>query len=76
MSDEPNADVDRVKKAAQDLAEHFDSVHIFATRAEDDSTVTVSWGCGNWFARYGQIRTWLIYKDEESRGEQRRSEEQ
>jgi hypothetical protein len=67
---EAEADVEIVKKACLSLGEHFDSVHIFATRHEPatlDGTVTVAYGSGNWFARYGQIQEWMIKQDEQAR---------
>jgi len=55
-------DMRRIREACEVLSEHFDSVQIFATRHEmgtDDGTVNVSYGVGNWFARYGQIHQWM-----------------
>jgi hypothetical protein len=53
--------------ALQGLGEHFDSVQIFVTRheaGEKGGTLAVKRGCGNIYARYGQIREWLIEQDE------------
>lgn len=77
MSDESDIELQRVKDACEVLAEHFDSVHIFTTRLKDDEapgdrgTVHITWGSGNWFTRYGQIKSWLIKQDEQSRKEVR-----
>lgn len=63
-------DLKIVTKAIQDLSEHFDSIQIFATRYDANSegaTVNVSKGTGNWFARAGQVREWIIKEDEASR---------
>jgi hypothetical protein len=59
-------DLDRVKKACSELGEHFDTVQIFVTRHEpsEGGTVNVQWGEGNWFARYGQVKSWTISEDE------------
>jgi len=65
-----NHDLKLLEDAAKKLGEHFDSVQIFATRHEptiEDGTITVSYGVGNWFARYGQIKEWLIKSDERTR---------
>lgn len=65
-----NSDTERVAKAAESLGEHFDSVQIFCSRHESgshDGTIRVIKGCGNWFARYGQVREWMIREDEQSR---------
>ena len=62
---------DLVKKACQELGEHFDSVQIFVSRHEqgiEDGTLDASWGVGNFFSRYGQIKFWLL-KQESARGE-------
>jgi hypothetical protein len=78
MTPQEQADLDRLKEACQKLGEHYDSVHIFATRHESgalNGTVNAQWGQGNWFARYGQIQAWLIKQDEGSRSEYRRDNE-
>jgi len=70
MSESINADLARVRKHAEELGEHFDGVQIFCSRHEagtEDGTIHVTYGGGNWFARYGQIREWLIQKDEQTR---------
>lgn len=73
MSDR-EADLERVKVAAQSLGEHFDSVQIFVTRHaayEENGTIKVNYGEGNWFSRYGQIAEWMLCTDERIRKEVR-----
>jgi hypothetical protein len=56
-------DEKRVREAAEALGEHFDAVIIFATRYESElasGTIRVSHGTGNWYARYGQVREWIV----------------
>jgi hypothetical protein len=57
-----------LRNAVSQLMEHFDTVQIFATKVElekdPDSTLNATWGRGNWFARYGQIQTWVNRKKE------------
>lgn len=49
-----------VKQAASLLKEHFDSVQIFATRYEgEQATTRVSYGLGDFFARYGVAELWV-----------------
>lgn len=63
-------DLSRVQDSLNILSEHFDSVHIFATRHEpeiEDGTVSVNRGVGNWYARYGQISEWMVKQDEFNR---------
>lgn len=63
-------DLEMVKKATESLGEHFDSVLILTTRydpAAADGTVNINYGCGNWFARYGQCREYLIKCDERTK---------
>lgn len=70
MNPSVESDMKLVREACESLSEHFDTVQVFATRYDsnlDQGTVNVLWGTGNWFARYGQIRTWLIKKDAETR---------
>lgn len=55
-----------VKRACQELGEHFDSVQIFVSRHEqgiEDGTLDASWGAGNFFSRYGQIKFWLLQQE-------------
>jgi hypothetical protein len=69
-----NEDLERCQRACEALSEHFDTVHIFATRHEpgqEGGTVNLSWGNGNWFARYGQISNWLNASNETTRAEAR-----
>lgn len=63
----PEDDLKRIQLACEALGEHFDSVMIFATRhepAEHQGTLTFRWGSGNWYARYGHVREWLIREEE------------
>lgn len=69
MSDK-DEDLQRVKQACETLGEFFDTVQIFATRfqpGEDDDpsagTVNLNWGSGNYFARSGQVREWIVKQD-------------
>ncbi len=76
-----NEHTDAVKmldKHVNELSEHFENVHIFVTRheGEKDQTRCVNRGSGNWFARYGQIREWLVYEDQKIRECAKRSESQ
>lgn len=64
------ADQDMVKKYAEELSEHFDTVQIFVTRhmpAELDGTRSINVGIGNCYARSGQVREWLVERDESCR---------
>lgn len=64
--DEKEADLALLKKHVEQLGEHYDCVQIFCSRhmpAEADGTVSVNWGSGNWFARFGQVREWMVYED-------------
>ncbi len=63
-------DMERVIRHVDQLCEHFDTVHIFATRhmpAEHDGTIIINQGSGNWSARYGQVREWIIMEEERMR---------
>lgn len=77
MDADKQADMEMVEKHVQQLAEHFDTVHIFTTRyvGETESTRSVQTGCGNYFARYGQAVEWVAQKDEEARIQERFDEE-
>lgn len=79
MNENSNADLDRIKRAVAELGEHFDTVQVFATRCEDgtlDGTINISYGAGNWFARYGQVARWIAKEDESERIEVRSAEQE
>lgn len=59
-----------IQKCVDELGEHFDTVQIFATRhekGENDGTVHVQLGAGNWFARYGHVTNWLVQENQSTR---------
>jgi hypothetical protein len=73
------ADVAMVRRAAEELGEHFDTVQVFATRhlpAEIEGTMSYQYGVGNVYGRYGQVSEWLIKEDERARAEIRRKEQE
>lgn len=51
------------------LSEHFDSVRIFWTKYDSDSSTTKSnsRGIGDWYAQSGAVREWLIRSEEDTR---------
>lgn len=67
-----STDMERVKAAVQTLMEHFDTVQIFASRYEIESerngeTTEIAYGDGNWFARFGQVKEWIVCTEQRSR---------
>ena len=57
-------------ECAAKLAEHFDSVRIFATKQGDGSmsnTLAFDVGRGNFYAQSGQIVEWLRVQDQYQR---------
>ena len=64
-------DMKVVNDALAKLGEHFDSVQIFANRQEvegqEQSMVNIYSGCGNWFARFGQVQHWLVTENERTK---------
>ena len=72
-------DTERVKNAVAALAEHFDTVQIFATRydgGEGNGTRRWQHGRGNWFARYGQVHEWLEREKETTRLDVKQQQEE
>ena len=65
------ADGQVLQKAVDMLSEHFDNVQIFVSRQEDGtrnrSTSFSVRGIGNYFARYGQVKRWLMMSEETDR---------
>lgn len=73
------SDMELVKKHAEGLGDHFDSVQIFVTRhepAQEGGTVNINYGSGNYFTRYGHIADWMIRQDERSRKRVREEQEE
>ena len=69
MDAKSQAELDRLQKAIDQLAEHYDTVHVFATRynPHEGTTMTVNKGCGNYYARMGQVQEWMVKNNEEAR---------
>lgn len=71
-----NADDVRMAKILRELSEHYNHVQIFVMRDDEDdeagATMHYVSGRGNWFARIGLIRTWLMRMDEQEKFFQRR----
>lgn len=51
------------------ILEHADTVHIFATRHDPvkRETAYVTFGIGNFYARYGGIKEWILREEERPR---------
>lgn len=66
---EEMAEADRlVREAVQKISEHVDAVTVFVTKKREngnDGTWRMAFGAGNYYARYGQIKQWVIFADEE-----------
>lgn len=63
-------EIDMVEKVVNELGEHFDSVQILVSRyasGDEDGTVNISMGIGNWYARYGHVKEWCVKCDERTR---------
>lgn len=54
--------------AVAGLSEHFDSVQVVCTRSETDGSWSMYMkGAGNYFARVGSVREWLLRDEEGTR---------
>lgn len=57
-----------VQRHVNQLSEHFDTVQILVTRYDrQQCTTNIARGTGNWFARYGQMRSFVMREDERER---------
>lgn len=74
MTEQQKADVGGVQRRWMRWGSIGDVVQIFVCRQENSQggTVNVALGTGNWFARYGQVRHWLLKEEEGARMEARR----
>lgn len=70
-------DIARVEKALDSLADFFETVHIFVTRhsSDNEGTVGVTRGSGNWYARYGQVKEWALRQEEAANIQERKNNE-
>lgn len=60
------SDETRLAQALAMLGEHFDTVQIFVTRHEAGSlngTIGACKGEGNWYARLGYVKEWILQHD-------------
>ncbi len=75
MTDDP--DMQLLDKAIESLGEHFETVQIFCTRNSDDNngTINAARGTGNWLARFGQVRLWIVGEEERTRSQMRKENE-
>lgn len=72
MTAEQQADQDTkwIETMAEQIGERFDAVQIIATRHEPATacgTISFEAGTGNFHARLGVVRDWLVRQDEEAR---------
>lgn len=56
-----------VQRAVDELIEHFDSVQIFTTHTEGGITQGIKKGGGDFYARIGMAREFLIVDNERTR---------
>lgn len=69
---QPDSSVDMIDRHLSHLFEHFDNVQIFASRVDEKGrTVTITRGIGNFCARRGQVRDWMLAYDELERDQMR-----
>lgn len=66
------AEADRIaQESVARLSEHCDAVTIFISRRREfgrDGTLRAVFGAGNWYARYGQVKQWIIAEEAEAAG--------
>lgn len=69
MKDELNkdADVKMIREHANQLGEHYENVQIFCSQRDGEKTLELQVGIGNFNARYGQIKRWVIRTEEQER---------
>ena len=59
-----------VKQHCGALFEHFDSVQILCQKHDQQNsrgTVSFVWGSGNYYARYGQAKQWILIEEDEAK---------
>lgn len=72
MTDEQrDKKMELIRNQVRVLMESFDTVQILCTKHEagdDPTTFEYQTGAGNFMARYGQIRAWLLHEDTRNAG--------
>jgi hypothetical protein len=61
-------DLSMVKAHCRSMSEHFDTVMVFATRTVGSSTINCRYGIGDFFARYGHCKLWLLREEQDGLG--------
>ena len=65
--------LDLLRSQALQMMEHggFDAVQLFATKHDPagGGTIVLHYGEGNWYARYGQVKEWVVRREAEAQEE-------
>jgi hypothetical protein len=72
--EEERRDLAVVDRALAIVKQHFDNVMIFANRldiTDGASSVNVQKGLGNYYARYGHCRAWVMKQDESFKSDEK-----
>jgi 5'(3')-deoxyribonucleotidase len=64
VTDDYDRSVEMIDKHVRELGEHFDSVQIMITTKHNDSTRCFQRGCGDWYARFGNAKAWVVREEE------------
>lgn len=65
---EEDPDITIMDRHVAALMEHFDTVHVFTSRHEpgrEGKSMVCDRGSGHWYARYGQVKEWIIRQERE-----------
>lgn len=74
--DADEKDMELIQSHVDQLREHFDSVTIGVTRYESGGlTTNIVRGSGNFYARVGQMKDWIIVQDEGTKVDTRKANE-
>jgi hypothetical protein len=69
---DPDEKMQLLDRAITMLSEHFDNIQILASSIDENGdTLSFQRGRGNWHARLGQMRAFLICQDESYREQER-----
>lgn len=67
MDSESANDTELVDQHVRALGEHFDSVQIFVTKRIESGTRGLGRGSGDYWARFGRVKTWVLTEEESAR---------
>lgn len=59
--------IGKIQAAIADIVGDFDSIQVFATKVVEGDTISVNYGTGDYYARYGMTKYWLEVQNKDAK---------